>query len=85
MYEAMAKGDQVFYLAPSSDKGAKKKMAKHWMEPYLVVEKVADVLYKIQQIPAGKEDATLVHVGTETIFPTNRYKRRSYFSTNPFR
>ena len=44
MYEAMAKDDKVFYLAPSSDKGAKKKMAKHWMEPYLVVEKVADVL-----------------------------------------
>ena len=30
-------GNKVFYLAPSSSKGAKKKMAKHWMGPYLVV------------------------------------------------
>ena len=56
-------GDKVFFLAPSSDRGAKKKMGKHWRGPYLVVEKCAEVLYKIQPIPEGEKDAMVVHVG----------------------
>jgi hypothetical protein len=56
-------GDKVFYLAPTSEKGAKKKMDKHWSGTILVTEKCAEVLYKIQTIPAGEKDAMVVHVG----------------------
>ena len=55
-------GDKVFYLAPNHGK-AKKKMTKHWSGPYLITEKCADVLYKIQTIPAGEKEDLVVHVG----------------------
>jgi len=56
-------GDKVFYLAPTSGKGAKKKMEKHWSGPFLITEKCAEVLYRIQTIPAGEAEDMVVHVG----------------------
>ena len=38
-------------------------MTKHWSGPYLITEKCADVLYKIQTIPAGEKEDLVVHVG----------------------
>ena len=46
--------DSVFLFDPTKKKGISPKLQSRWVGPYLVVQKLSDLLYKIQLSPQSK-------------------------------
>ena len=54
------KGQLVWLLCPHKKIGISPKLQRFWQGPFLIIEKVGDILYRIQQSP--KSSTKLVHV-----------------------
>ena len=53
-------GDLVWITRPSGGKQISRSFCPRWMEPYKVVEKISDVVYKVRR-PYVRKDVTLHH------------------------
>lgn len=47
-------GDAVWLHDPTKKKGLSRKLRNHWIGPFLIVKKISDVTYKIQESPRSK-------------------------------
>ena len=47
-------GDAVYLYNPSRKKGVSPKLQSFWEGPYLIIEKLSDLVYKIQSAPSAK-------------------------------
>ena len=54
-----AVGDLVWFHNPVRKAGISLKLQRHWKGPYVVTQKLSDILYRIQESPRGK--SRLVH------------------------
>ena len=52
-------GQFVWLHSPAKKKGLSPKLQKRWLGPYLIVNQLSEVTYRIQQKPTGKK--TVVH------------------------
>ena len=55
---AFGSGDLVWLHNPQRKKGISPKLRRPWEEPYIVVERLNDVVYRIQQGPPKKPTET---------------------------
>jgi hypothetical protein len=58
----LEKGQKVWLFTPFQRKGLSSKLARKWTGPYIIIEKLGDVLFKIKKnINNKKEKTKLVH------------------------
>ena len=53
-------GDLVWIARPSGGKQVSRSFCPRWTEPYKVVKKIPDIVYKVRR-PYGRKDVTLHH------------------------
>jgi hypothetical protein len=66
-------GDAVYLYSPHVKRGLSPKLARKWHGPFKVIERLTDVVYRVQQSPKGR------------IQTVNRYRLHRFNQTLPER
>ena len=53
-FSELTVGDALWFHSPIRKQGLSLKLQSSWKCPYIIIEKLSNILYKIQESPRGK-------------------------------
>jgi hypothetical protein len=73
-------GQRCWLYDPSNKKGVSAKLKTRWLGPFLIVNRVTNLLYRLRHCETGKELPSLTHVNRMRPYNADRDK---FFRRNP--